>query len=65
MNEKVKIFSDAAGSNFNDLEAQINNWLESKQEIKIVARNTFSCSGIDNFKLPYINCTVCIFYLDI
>ncbi|MBU4476907.1 hypothetical protein KJ639_00380 [Patescibacteria group bacterium] len=59
--EKVKIFTRCVANEFDELEEEINKWLE-KNPVVIVSRHVSNVFGTNIAGRDFLNCTVAIFY---
>lgn len=62
MREKVKIFTQFSGDQFEELEDLINDWFEGVSNLRITSRTMSTSAGTDIHGFSFANCTVCIFY---
>ena len=65
MSERLKIFTAASTDNFIELEKEVNIWLDEKGRksgFVVTNRKMTMCTGTNELRQPFINCTIAIFY---
>ncbi|HEX8974116.1 MAG TPA: hypothetical protein VF817_01345 [Patescibacteria group bacterium] len=61
MRDKIKIFHKVCGD-FEDLEAEVNEWMRGLSILEFISRHMSTSSGTDMHGVFYVTCTICIFY---
>lgn len=61
--EHVKIFTAGTADEFKSLEDKVSEWLESIHgDFDVVSKHVTSAAGINQQGVPFVNCTIVIFY---